>query len=234
MRVSPPNEPLTPTMLLLHYGYGVFPWHNAQHGGQAWWSPNPRCVLIPHQIRINRTLRKVLKRNQFEVRVDTRFEDVLRLCATTRKATWITSDLHNNLLKLHELGHAHSFETYHKGELVGGLYGVAVGRIFCGESMFSTMSNASKVAFVAMAATLGIEGFLIDCQLQTPHVKALGAQLIPKVRFQQMCYAATRQPRLLDWKDLVKGLTPQQAVDALANSPSSTGAEIGRHFRRTL
>lgn len=232
IRISPPHEEMTPTLLLLHYGHGVFPWHNAHHGGQIWWSPNPRCVLYPHELRVNRTLRKVLKRNQFEVRVDTQFEEVMRLCAQTREQTWITSDLNENFLKLHELGHAHSFETYFDGELVGGLYGVAVGRLFCGESMFSTMNNASKIAFCTMAGSLGPHGFLIDCQLQTPHVKPMGARLIPKPRFNQEVYFRTRQKRLRDWKNLVAGSTPLQVVDALSSLVPPMVVGIGTQLIR--
>ena len=119
------------------------------------------------------------------------------MCAETRKTTWITPELHDNLVELHKLGHAHSFETFRDGELVGGLYGVSVGRVFCGESMFSTESNASKIAFVTMGKFLGKNGYLIDCQMQTPHVKALGARLISRNHFQREVFVRSRQAPLI-------------------------------------
>lgn len=213
-------------MIMLHYGVGAFPWHNALHGGQIWWSPDPRCVLYPNELHIGRSLRKTLKKGSFEIRADTQFDQVVSLCASTRERTWISPDLHRNMEVLHQLGHAHSFECFKEGALVGGLYGVMVGRLFCGESMFSTVSNASKAAFVTMVKFLGKQGCLLDCQLQTPHVKAMGARLIRREQFQQEVFIRSRQPPLKgSWTAELEDFLARQGGIAPANLSNSKDEE---------
>ncbi|WP_299434068.1 leucyl/phenylalanyl-tRNA--protein transferase [uncultured Maribacter sp.] len=178
---------LSPERLLLAYGSGIFPWFN--EGSQIlWWSPNPRMVLIPEEVKISKSMRKVLKENSFSVTKNQSFRDVLINCATAKRegqeGTWITTEMINAYVKLHELGKAVSYEVWENKELVGGLYGIDLGTVFCGESMFSTRSNASKFAFIKMAQELEKKEYkLIDCQMYTPHLESLGAREIPRDDF---------------------------------------------------
>lgn len=180
---------LSPRRLLHAYRQGIFPWYSS---GQPilWWSPNPRLVLFPEYLNISRSLRKTLRNGPFTVTADAAFEAVIDACAAPRTpggGTWITSEMRRAYCRLHRLGHAHSIETWHLGELVGGLYGVAVGRVFYGESMFSQVSNTSKVALVALATQLRRWDFaLIDCQVRTDHLLRLGAVDIPRETFLQL------------------------------------------------
>ena len=183
---------LSPRRLLHAYRHGIFPWYSS---GQPilWWSPDPRLVLFPDRINISRSLRKILRNGAFTVTADTAFPAVIDACAAPRTAdaadsgTWITPEMRRAYCRLHQLGHAHSIETWLEGELVGGLYGVAVGRVFYGESMFSRTSNASKVALVALAIQLRRWDFaLIDCQVRTDHLQSLGAVDIPRDMFLQL------------------------------------------------
>lgn len=177
---------LAPEWLLAAYRRGIFPWYCA---GEPilWWSPDPRLVLVPSQIRISRSLRRSLARHRFEVRFDTAFAQVVAACAQPRAAsagTWITAEMQAAYVRMHELGHAHSVEAWSDGELVGGLYGIALGRAFFGESMFSRQSDASKVALVHLARYLESADFgVIDCQMTTPHLLALGATEVPRDAF---------------------------------------------------
>ncbi len=177
---------LSPEWLLAAYRKGIFPWFNP---GEPilWWSPDPRLVLAPEQIRISRSLRKLLRRRHFEVRFDTRFSAVIDACAAPRTpgpGTWITPEIRAAYRAMHELGHAHSVETWRDGRLVGGLYGMALGRIFFGESMFSIESNASKVALAHLARFLHMRGYvMIDCQMTTTHLMSMGACEIPRRQF---------------------------------------------------
>jgi leucyl/phenylalanyl-tRNA--protein transferase len=174
---------LSPRRLLLAYTHGIFPWYQ-DPSPILWWSPDPRLVLFPSEIRISRSLRRVLKKEIFTVTMDQAFGEVIRACARTREETWITREMIDAYEVLHQLGYAHSFETWREGALVGGLYGVALGRAFFGESMFSTMSDASKVALVRLAGYLEDRGFeFIDCQTTTQHLKRLGAREIPRKEF---------------------------------------------------
>jgi len=172
--------------LLDAYQHGIYPWFNP---GEPilWWSPDPRMVLVPDEIRVTRSLAKRIRNGGFEVRVDTVFADVMRACAAPREdaaGTWISPDMVAAYSRLHLAGYAHSVETWHKGELVGGLYGVAIGRMFYGESMFSRMADASKVALVRLAQQLQQWGFgLIDCQMETEHLASLGAHTVPRSVF---------------------------------------------------
>lgn len=170
---------LSAPRLLAAYRSGIFPWYQA---GQPilWWSPDPRAVLAPGALHLSRSLRKTLRRGDFRVTFDTAFADVIRGCAlpsANRSDTWITPAMQEGYAALHELGYAHSVECWHDGELVGGLYGVALGRIFFGESMFSRMRDASKVALAHLCARLQTWGFeLIDCQVGNPHTFSMGAR----------------------------------------------------------
>lgn len=180
---------LNPRRLLQAYRQGIFPWYSS---GQPilWWSPNPRLVLFPEGVNLSRSLRKTLRNRPFTVTADAAFGAVIDACAAPRapgEGTWITPDMRRAYCRLHQLGHAHSIETWRQGKLVGGLYGVAVGRVFYGESMFSGASNASKVALAALAAQLRRWDFaLIDCQVRTDHLLRLGAVDIPRETFLQL------------------------------------------------
>lgn len=180
---------LRPRRLLRAYRQGIFPWYSP---GQPilWWSPNPRLVLFPEGVNISRSLRKTLRNGPFTVTADTAFDAVIDACAAPRapgSGTWITAEMRQAYCRLHRLGHAHSIETWRQGALIGGLYGVAVGRGFYGESMFSQASNASKVALAALAAQLRRWHFaLIDCQVRTDHLLRLGAVDIPRETFLQL------------------------------------------------
>jgi len=172
--------------LLDAYRHGIFPWFNP---GEPilWWSPDPRMVLVPGEIRVTRSLAKRMRNAGFEVRLDTAFVEVMRACAAPREGaggTWISPAMVAAYTRLFDVGYAHSVETWHAGRLVGGLYGVAIGRMFYGESMFSREPDASKVALVRLARQLQHWNFgLIDCQMETPHLASLGAHTMPRAEF---------------------------------------------------
>lgn len=172
--------------LQLAYANGIFPWYSDDQP-ILWWSPNPRCVLFPDRIHISRSLRKRLHKSDYQVTIDQAFSEVIRACAAPRgrqDGTWITRDIEVAYRRLHELGMAHSFECWQDGQLVGGLYGVAMGRCFFGESMFSRATDASKIAFVHLAGQLRAWNYaIIDCQVENPHLISLGAESIPRDRF---------------------------------------------------
>lgn len=170
---------LSPERLILAYSSGIFPW-TAEGRYIPWYSPPWRMVLRPAEVHVSRSLRRVLNRRVFEVRYDTDFAGVVRGCATAPRpgqdGTWITADMQAAYLRLHQLGHAHAAETWRDGELVGGIYGVALGGAFFGESMFAGAPNASKVAFVSLMRALADLGYaLVDCQVYTDHLATLGA-----------------------------------------------------------
>lgn len=177
---------LTPERLLAAYKQGIFPWYQ---DGQPilWWSPDPRAVLWPSALKISRSLRRSLAKRAFEFRVDTEFEGVVAGCAEPRRyggGTWITGEMAAAYRRLHRLGWAHSFETWAEGRLVGGLYGVGVGRAFFGESMFTRVTDASKVALVHAVDFLKARGTeVIDCQVASAHTQSLGAVDIPRAEF---------------------------------------------------
>jgi leucyl/phenylalanyl-tRNA--protein transferase len=172
--------------LLAAYRRGIFPWFGP---GEPilWWTPDPRMVLFPDQFKVFRSLARRLRRGDYEVRVDSAFEAVMRACAEPRpgqRGSWIVEDMVRAYARLHALGHAHSVETWIGGELVGGLYGVALGRMFYGESMFSRASDASKIALAHLVAQLRRWQFgLIDCQMETAHLASLGARPIQRREF---------------------------------------------------
>jgi leucyl/phenylalanyl-tRNA--protein transferase len=177
---------LSPERLLRAYRLGIFPWFSA---GEPilWWSPDPRVVLFPGDLRIARSMAKSLRKADFEVRADSAFEQVIQACSEPRArqtGTWITAEMQTAYTRLHRLGVAHSIETWRGDELVGGLYGVALGRVFFGESMFSRITDASKIALVHLVRQLQAWGFeLIDCQMHTPLLASFGARGIPRAQF---------------------------------------------------
>lgn len=185
--------------LLSAYRQGIFPWFNP---GEPilWWSPDPRMVIFPERFNVRRSLKKVLRKKSFDITFDQAFEQVLEACAAARSytnETWITPEMHRAYLDLHIKGHAHSVEAWQDGKLVGGLYGVAVGKIFCGESMFARVTDASKVAFVHLVEQLTSWQFkLIDCQVYTDHLASFGAEEIERVHFLDYLklYAAAPMP----------------------------------------
>ncbi|MCP4994965.1 MAG: leucyl/phenylalanyl-tRNA--protein transferase [Gammaproteobacteria bacterium] len=196
---------LTSGRLLNAYRHGVFPWYSK---GQPilWWSPNPRMVLFPNKLRISRSLKKSLRNRNFRVTFGHAFEQVITACAAPRvyeSGTWISSDMHTAYTQLHHLGFAHSVEVWLEDKLVGGLYGIAIGKVFFGESMFSRETDASKVALVHLCKKLETMGYaLIDCQVYSEHLNSLGAELIPrtefKTRLDQWC---DEGKATADWRD---------------------------------
>jgi len=180
---------LTLPRLVSAYRQGIFPWYS-QGQPILWWSPDPRMVLFPEELHLSRSLRKELRKRRFEITFDRNFEAVIRACAAPRhpgEGAWLTHEMILAYETLHERGMAHSVEAWQEGQLVGGLYGVQQGSLFFGESMFSRVSNASKVAFVHLVRSLQQHGCpLIDCQVYTPHLESLGATLIPRTRFLEL------------------------------------------------
>jgi leucyl/phenylalanyl-tRNA---protein transferase len=180
------SEDLSPARLVEAYRRGIFPWYSE---GQPvlWWSPDPRMVLFPVELRVSRSLRKALKRPDYEIRIDNAFSEVMRACAEPRvgqQGTWITAEIIEGYGALHEAGVAHSVETWLGDELAGGLYGVALGRMFFGESMFTRVADASKIALVHLVRQLERWNFgMIDCQMSTAHLASLGAREIPRRDF---------------------------------------------------
>jgi leucyl/phenylalanyl-tRNA---protein transferase len=176
---------LSAERLLLAYQNGIFPWYNEEDDEPIiWWYPNPRFVLRPHEAIVSSSMRKILARKTFDIRINTAFEQVIAACAQTPRAdqlgTWLNDNVRAAYTNLHRLGYAHSVEAWQDGELVGGFYGIAIHKIFFGESMFSHRSNASKAAFLTFAAQLAQQNFtLIDCQVPTEHLRSLGAYEIP-------------------------------------------------------
>lgn len=190
---------LSPERLLAAYQRGIFPWFNP---GEPilWWSPDPRAVLFPDKIKISRSLRKTLNKNLFTVTTDLAFDEVVAACQAPRikqKGTWITPEMRIAYSNMHQLGHAHSVECWHDNELAGGLYGMAIGQVFFGESMFSREKDASKVALIALTDKLKAWGYqLIDCQVQSEHLMTLGAEDIPRSTFCELLQQLVRQPPL--------------------------------------
>ena len=195
---------LVPARLLDAYRHGIFPWFSAG-APILWWSPDPRMVLFPEEFRVSRSLRKTLRSNIYEIRTDTAFEQVMRACAAPRDGqagTWINEDMIAAYTGLHRMGMAHSVETWLEGKLVGGLYGVSIGRMFYGESMFSRSADASKTALAHLAAQLRHWNFgMIDCQMNTPHLASLGAREIPRAEFIQRLQELIHYPNIASpWK----------------------------------
>jgi leucyl/phenylalanyl-tRNA--protein transferase len=178
---------LKPERVMLAYRKGIFPWFESDDF-LLWWSPDPRMVLFPDKVKISKSMRAVLRKKQFEVTFNKVFDDVVEACAKVKRfgqnGTWITPGLMEVYSTLHTQGHAHSVEVWEEGVLVGGLYGIDLGTVFCGESMFSKANNASKVALISLAKELKKNKYeLIDCQVPTQHLASMGAESIPRSEF---------------------------------------------------
>jgi len=183
--------------LVLAYSMGIFPWYS---DGQPilWWSPDPRLVLFPEELKVSKTLKQTIRKGVFRVTTNQAFEEVIRNCATVRRkgeqGTWITEDMIKAYIRLHQAGYAHSVESWDGDELAGGLYGVMLGRAFFGESMFARKSDASKAAFAVFTTELARKGCeLIDCQVTTEHLKRFGAREIPRAEFMQCLAGALKR-----------------------------------------
>ncbi|MBW0235619.1 MULTISPECIES: leucyl/phenylalanyl-tRNA--protein transferase [Pseudomonas] len=193
---------LSADRLIQAYRHGCFPWFSE---GQPilWWSPDPRTVLFPEELHVSRSLGKLLRQQRYDVSFDRDFAAVIRACAAPRAhadGTWITDDMQAAYIELHARGHAHSVEVWDNGELVGGLYGLAMGQLFFGESMFSRADNASKFGFATLVKQLQAWGFvLIDCQMPTDHLQSLGARSIPRSQFAEYLRNHLDQPATAQW-----------------------------------
>ncbi len=194
---------LSPERLLLAYRHGIFPWFSDDQP-ILWWSPNPRCILRPERVHVSRSLRRTLNQERFKITADQDFGAVIKLCADNREdGTWITQGMMDAYSRLHEQGAAHSIEAWNKqGQLVGGLYGIALGRCFFGESMFSLETNASKVLMVHLAHQLADWGYkLMDCQVESRHLLSMGAECISRAEFLSILKAhVDRAAVQSDWR----------------------------------
>ena len=178
---------LSTKRLLLAYQNGIFPWYN-DDTPILWYSPHERLVLFPGELKISKSMRQILRSGKFTVTYDQCFEKVIEACSAVKRegqdGTWITNDMQNAYIRLHHEGHAHSVEVWEQGDLVGGLYGVQIGSIFCGESMFSMVSNASKTALISLCNSGDYT--LIDCQVHTEHLESMGARMISRKEYMEM------------------------------------------------
>lgn len=177
---------ISPERILLAYRKGIFPWYEGDT--PLWWSPDPRLVLFPEDLKVSKSMQQLLRKQHFRFTTNTAFAEVIRACRTTPRAgqdgTWINDDIEKNYTRLHHNGYAHSAEVWLGDQLVGGLYGIRLGNAFFGESMFANVSNASKYAFISYVRQLQLEGVeLIDCQVHTEHLESLGAKLVPRQWF---------------------------------------------------
>lgn len=199
---------LSPGMLISAYRQGIFPWFS---DGEPilWWSPDPRGVLFPEKVHTSRSMRRVFSRGTFRFSLDRAFRQVITACAATPRkdqdGTWITADMIEAYIRLHDLGIAHSIEVWDDGGLAGGLYGLSLGGMFFGESMFSRVTNASKAAFITLAKILAREGFdCLDCQLPTPHLESLGAEALSRTDYLELLGRSLNcSDRRGSWTDMV-------------------------------
>ena len=199
---------LSPGMLLSAYKQGIFPWYSK---GEPilWWSPNPRMVLFPENIHISKSMARNFKRGKFTFSMDNQFGEVINTCGdisrTHEDGTWITLEMEEAYIHLHKLGWGHSLEVWEDNELVGGLYGLSMGSVFFGESMFSKKTDASKAAFIILAQTLGILGFtMIDCQLYTSHLESLGAEKIDRQEYLKLLKSGLQaETHRGNWNNLI-------------------------------
>lgn len=174
--------------LLLAYRKGIFPWYEGRH--ILWWCPDPRFVLFPDELKVSKSMQQLIRREAFDFRINADFRQVISQCKTMarrgQESTWITDEVREAYIRLHLAGYAHSAEAWQDGQLIGGLYGIRMGNVFFGESMFSKVSNASKYAFICYVQKLQTEGVqLIDCQVYTEHLESLGARMVPRDYFLQ-------------------------------------------------
>jgi leucyl/phenylalanyl-tRNA---protein transferase len=194
--------------LMLAYCNGIFPWFS-KGDPVLWWSPDPRFILFPGDIKVSTSMRKFLRKNLYKVTFDTSFKEVITSCANQRaEGTWITDDMVEAYCTLHTLGYAHSVEAWYGDSLVGGLYGVSIGSCFFGESMFTAMDNASKVALITLGEKLLEKGFsLIDCQVYSKHLESLGSVKVARVEFLKLVEAGLQKETLKgDWGFLLKSV----------------------------
>lgn len=180
---------LSPARLLEAYRHGIFPWYEGDH--ILWWCPDPRFVLFPEELKIARSMKPLLNRQAFRFTTNTAFAEVIHQCKNSHRpgqdGTWITDEVEKAYIKMHELGYAHSAEVWKDGSLAGGLYGIRLGNVFFGESMFSNVSNASRYAFIQYTEQLMQEGVsLIDCQVHTDYLESMGARMIPGMEFDRL------------------------------------------------
>jgi leucyl/phenylalanyl-tRNA--protein transferase len=197
---------LAPERLIMAYTNGIFPWFG-EGEPILWWSPDPRLVLFPAKLHVSRSMKQTLQQERFTFTYDRCFREVVTACRVSRREegeTWITEAMVDAYCRLYDQGSAHSVEAWHNGELAGGLYGVALGACFFGESMFTKISNASKAALITLTRALQARGFrLIDCQVDSPHLQSLGAELLPRKIFLNLLTTARQQParpdRWIDW-----------------------------------
>ncbi|WP_051254093.1 leucyl/phenylalanyl-tRNA--protein transferase [Arenibacter latericius] len=192
---------LSPQRLILAYKNGIFPWYN-EESPILWWSPNPRMVLFPDEVKVSKSMRQLINKKPFKITWNSQFNEVINKCSSIKRkdqdGTWITEEMKRAYLRLHELGVAKSMEVWENDTLVGGLYGIDLGHVFCGESMFSSVSNASKYAFIHMAKELGEKGYkVIDCQVYNSHLASLGAREIPREYFIKLL----KDPKLVSNKE---------------------------------
>jgi leucyl/phenylalanyl-tRNA--protein transferase len=201
---------LSPGMLLSAYRQGLFPWFS-DDDPLLWWSPDPRFVVFPAEVHASSSMKKILRQGRFSLRFDTAFREVITACAQTERpwqySTWITEEMIEAYCAMHDLGYAHSVEAWSEGTLAGGLYGLALGKIFFGESMFSRVSNASKAAFLFLTEVLLRRGFgLIDSQVRTEHVESLGGREIPRAEYLSLLAELLESDTLLgSWRDFAAG-----------------------------
>ncbi|MBK9290537.1 MAG: leucyl/phenylalanyl-tRNA--protein transferase [Bacteroidetes bacterium] len=187
--------------LIAAYSRGIFPWSNPGEP-LLWWSPDPRMMMLPGELYVTKSMRKIMRDQVFDIRFDTSFEDVIMYCARSSgraaQGTWISDELRQAFVQLHRLGLAHSVEAWKEGQLVGGLYGLALGACFFGESMFYLTPNASKAAFIGLVKFLESHGFMmIDAQQETPHLASLGAKARPRSEFLMLLADALKKPTLI-------------------------------------
>ncbi|UYZ82900.1 leucyl/phenylalanyl-tRNA--protein transferase [Entomomonas sp. E2T0] len=194
---------LSPERLEAAYRHGCFPWFNMDDP-ILWWSPDPRMVLFPEKLHVSRSMLKLLKKSPLEITFDKAFAAVIKACSEPRSytdQTWITKDMQQAYITMHNKGLAHSVEVWLEGQLVGGLYGLLLGRLFFGESMFSRVSNASKLGFIHLVYKLRDAGVvLIDCQMHTTHLHSLGAELIARQKFANYLQEYQNQSMTIDWQ----------------------------------
>jgi leucyl/phenylalanyl-tRNA--protein transferase len=201
---------LSPGMLLSAYRQGLFPWF-CEGEPILWWSPDPRFVVFPEEVHASSSMKKIMRQGRFSFSLDLAFDEVITACAQTKRpgqpGTWITGGMREAYCRMHELGYAHSAEAWAEGKLAGGLYGISLGRIFFGESMFSRVSNASKAAFLFLADILKSRGFgLIDSQVHTQHVASLGGRNIPRSEYLKYLQKLLECDTLRgSWRKLVRG-----------------------------
>lgn len=204
---------LSPERLLAAYREGIFPWYG-EGEPILWWAPDPRFVLLPAELRVSRSMRQFLKKGLVRITFDTDFRAVIAACRKPRSGqngTWITAEMQEAYSALHDVGYAHSVEVWSGETLAGGLYGVSLGRAFFGESMFSTVANASKAALITLVARLRELDFdLIDCQVDTPHLASLGARLIPRREFSKLLHESLRHETLWGSWGRLAGTPPEK------------------------